>query len=85
MMESLVTEWDVPATSASAPAPILPNVAPSNVYPTADGQLILIAANQDSVFAAPGRADGPARAGRAGSRYADHVGRGERPGRSSTS
>ena len=29
---------------------ILPNVAPSNVYPTADGQLILIAANQDSVF-----------------------------------
>ena len=29
---------------------VLPNVAPSNVYPTADGQLILIAANQDSVF-----------------------------------
>ena len=29
---------------------VLPNVAPSNVYPTSDGQLILIAANQDSVF-----------------------------------
>src|SRR5690606_36743443 len=30
--------------------PVLPNIAPSNVYPTADGETILIAANQDTVF-----------------------------------
>ena len=30
---------------------MLPNVAPSNVYPTASGEMILIAANQDTVFA----------------------------------
>ena len=30
--------------------PVLPNVAPSNVYPTGDGDGILIAANQDTVF-----------------------------------
>ena len=29
---------------------MLPNIAPSNVYPTSDGDLVLIAANQDSVF-----------------------------------
>jgi formyl-CoA transferase len=30
--------------------PVLPNVAPSNVYPTADGEAVLVAANQDTVF-----------------------------------
>jgi formyl-CoA transferase len=53
----------------------LPNVAPSNVYPTADGQMILVAANQDTVFrrlaavmGAPELADDP--------RYATHSARG---------
>ncbi|KAA1420474.1 CoA transferase [Mumia zhuanghuii] len=50
MTESLVTEWDVAGYQRERTGPILPNVAPSNVYPTADGHTILIAANQDSVF-----------------------------------
>jgi formyl-CoA transferase len=50
MMESLVTEWDVAGYQRERTGAILPNVAPSNVYPTADGQSILIAANQDTVF-----------------------------------
>ena len=50
MMESLVTEWQVAGYQRERTGAILPNIAPSNVYPTADGQTILIAANQDSVF-----------------------------------
>jgi formyl-CoA transferase len=50
MMESLVTEWDAAGYERGRTGPILPNVAPSNVYPTADGQTVLIAANQDTVF-----------------------------------
>ncbi len=49
MMESLVTEYDKTGYVRERTGAILPNVAPSNVYPTADG-LVLIAANQDAVF-----------------------------------
>jgi formyl-CoA transferase len=49
MMESLVTEYDQTGRIRERTGAILPNVAPSNVYPTADG-LVLIAANQDTVF-----------------------------------
>jgi crotonobetainyl-CoA:carnitine CoA-transferase CaiB-like acyl-CoA transferase len=31
--------------------PLLPGIAPSNVYPTADGTWIVVGANEDSVFA----------------------------------
>ncbi len=75
MMESLVTEWQVAGYQRERTGAILPNVAPSNVYPTADGQAILIAANQDSVFrrlaaamGEPALADDP--------RYASHGARG---------
>jgi formyl-CoA transferase len=50
MMESLVTEYDKAGYIRERQGAILPNVAPSNVYPTSDGRLILIAANQDTVF-----------------------------------
>ena len=50
MMESLVTEYDVAGYVRERTGPILPNVSPSNVFETADGKLLLIAANQDSVF-----------------------------------
>ncbi len=50
MMESLVTEYDKTGYIRERTGAILPNVAPSNVYPTNDG-LVLIAANQDTVFA----------------------------------
>jgi formyl-CoA transferase len=50
MMESLVTEYDKTGYIRERTGAILPNVAPSNVYPTRDGKMILIAANQDTVF-----------------------------------
>jgi formyl-CoA transferase len=55
--------------------PTLPNVSPSNAYPTLDGEMILIAANQDTVFrrlaAVMGRPDLATDA-----RYATHSARG---------
>ncbi|MFI6480955.1 CaiB/BaiF CoA transferase family protein [Nonomuraea sp. NPDC050663] len=76
MMESLVPEWQQASYQRERTGPVLPNVSPSNVYPTLDGDEILIAANQDSVFqrlaAAMGRpelAEDP--------RYATHGARGE--------
>jgi formyl-CoA transferase len=50
LMESLLPEWALAGYQRERTGSVLPNVAPSNVYPTADGDLILIAANQDSVF-----------------------------------
>jgi formyl-CoA transferase len=50
MMESTVTEYDHKQMIRERSGAILPNVAPSNVYPTRDG-MVLIAANQDTVFA----------------------------------
>ena len=75
MMESLVTEYDKTGYIRERTGAILPNVAPSNVYPTRDGQLVLIAANQDTVFGRlaeamgqPGLAKEP--------KYATHTARG---------
>ena len=50
MMESLVTEYDMAGHVRERTGATLPNIAPSNVYRTTDG-LVLIAANQDTVFA----------------------------------
>jgi crotonobetainyl-CoA:carnitine CoA-transferase CaiB-like acyl-CoA transferase len=47
--EALVPEWQVANLSRERSGPTLNGIAPSNVYPTSDGQ-ILLAANQDSVF-----------------------------------
>lgn len=49
MMESLITEFDKAGYIRERTGAILPNVAPSNVYKTSDG-MVLIAANQDTVF-----------------------------------
>jgi succinyl-CoA---D-citramalate CoA-transferase len=49
MMESLITEYDKTGFIRERTGAILPNVAPSNVYPTKEGW-VLIAANQDTVF-----------------------------------
>ena len=76
MTESLVTEYQVAGYTRERTGAILPNVAPSNVYPTADGQLVLVAANQDTVFRrladVMDRPDLPA-----DPRYATHGARGE--------
>lgn len=79
MMESLVPEYHVGGYVRERTGAILPNVAPSNVYPTADDAMLLIAANQDTVFRRlaqamqrPELADDP--------RYATHSARGEHQG-----
>ncbi|MGU3433057.1 CaiB/BaiF CoA transferase family protein [Actinomycetes bacterium M1A6_2h] len=50
MMESLLPEWDIGKYQRERTGSVLPNIAPSNVYPTLGGEMILVAANQDSVF-----------------------------------
>jgi formyl-CoA transferase len=74
MMESLVTEYDQLGHVRERSGPILPRIAPSNVYPTRDG-IVMIGANQDTVFTrltaamqAPELATDP--------RYRDHQARG---------
>jgi len=76
MMESLVTEFDKTGYIRERTGAILPNVAPSNVYPTSDG-LVLIAANQDTVFRRLCEAMGDA-ALADDARYANHQARGAR-------
>jgi formyl-CoA transferase len=49
MMESLLPEWEIAGYQRERTGSVLPNVAPSNVYPTLDGP-VLIAANRDTVF-----------------------------------
>ncbi|WP_370326656.1 CaiB/BaiF CoA transferase family protein [Euzebya sp.] len=50
LMESLVPEWEIAGYQRERTGSVLPNVAPSNAYPTADGEMVLVAANQDTVF-----------------------------------
>jgi formyl-CoA transferase len=74
MMESLVTEYDKVGYIRERTGAILPNVAPSNVYQTSDG-MVLIAANQDTVFSRLAEAMGqPGLA--ADPRYSTHGARG---------
>jgi formyl-CoA transferase len=74
MMESLVTEYDQLGHVRERSGAILPRIAPSNVYPTRDG-IVMIGANQDTVFARLCEAMGePALA--TDVRYRDHQARG---------
>ncbi len=76
MMESMVSEYHVAGYVRERTGPILPNVSPSNVFDTRDGKLLLIAANQDTVFRRLAAAMGqPGLAEDA--RYATHAARGE--------
>lgn len=50
MMESLLPEWQIAGYQRERTGAVLPNVSPSNIYPTADGEMVLVAANQDTVF-----------------------------------
>jgi len=75
MMESLITEFDQAGYIRERSGAVLPNVSPSNVFPTRDGKLMLIAANQDTVFKRLAAAMGqPALAEE--ERYATHSARG---------
>jgi len=76
MMESLITDYDQRGVIRERTGAILPKLAPSNVYPTRDG-LLLIAANQDTVFARLALAMGEPGLARHPD-YATHQARGER-------
>ena len=75
MMESLVSEYDQTGYIRERTGSILPNVAPSNIYPTSDDQMILIAANQDTVFGRLAKAMGEAELSQ-DERFATHAARG---------
>jgi formyl-CoA transferase len=75
IMESLVTEYDKAGYIRERTGAILPNVAPSNVYPTKDGHYMLIAANQDTVFKRLAEAMGRSELAE-DPRYATHSARG---------
>jgi formyl-CoA transferase len=74
MMESLITEFDKTGLIRERTGAILPSIAPSNVYPTLDS-LVLIAANQDTVFRRLCEAMGRAELAQE-SAYVDHQSRG---------
>ncbi|MCH7696547.1 MAG: CoA transferase, partial [Proteobacteria bacterium] len=50
IMESTIPEFTVAGLIRERSGSILPGIAPSNVYLTADDHMILIGANQDTVF-----------------------------------
>ena len=75
MMESTVPEYTQSGMLRERTGAILPNVAPSNVYPTTDGD-VLIAANQDTVFKRLAEAMGQADLA-TDARFATHHARGE--------
>ncbi|HEX5160185.1 MAG TPA: CoA transferase [Steroidobacteraceae bacterium] len=74
MMECLVTEYDQLGHVRERSGPILPRIAPSNVYPTRDG-IVMIGANQDTVFARLCETMGRAQLA-SDERYRDHQARG---------
>jgi formyl-CoA transferase len=78
VMEGMVAEYSAAGVTRERSGAILPGIAPSNVYPCADGEY-MIGANNDSLFrrlcqamGKPALADDP--------RYATHVARGRNQG-----
>ncbi|MEN3794278.1 CaiB/BaiF CoA-transferase family protein [Fulvimarina sp. MAC3] len=50
VMENVVTEYDKGGHVRERSGSFLPGIAPSNAYPTKDGQTVIVGANQDSLF-----------------------------------
>lgn len=76
VMENLITEYGLTGYVRERSGSVLPGIAPSNAYPTNDGALVVIGANQDTLFrrlcdamGRPELAQDP--------RYAGHAARGE--------
>lgn len=51
VMENLVTEYDLTGYVRERSGSVLPGIAPSNVYPCASDEMILIGGNGDTVYA----------------------------------
>ncbi|MFC9871836.1 CaiB/BaiF CoA transferase family protein [Nocardia salmonicida] len=77
LMESLLPEFAVTGYQRERTGSVLPNVAPSNIYPTLGGEMILVAANQDTVFARLVKAMGRSELA-TDERYSTHNARGAR-------
>jgi succinyl-CoA---D-citramalate CoA-transferase len=76
LMESTIPEYALAGHVRGRTGAILPFVAPSNTYPTGDGDYVVIGANADTVFERFAKALGhPEWAD--GERYATHHARGE--------
>ena len=76
VMESTVSEYDQLGTIRERTGSILAKIAPSNVYPTADNDMIIMGANQDTVFAR--LCDAMQQPELAGNRkFSSHIARGE--------
>ena len=75
MMESTVPEYTEAGVIRERTGAILPKIAPSNVYRTQDGQIV-IGANQDSVWKRMAETMGRPELG-TDPRFATHVARGE--------
>ena len=75
LMESTMADYELGGVTRTRSGSVLPGVAPSNVYPTADGAEVVVAANADNVFvrlcAAMGRTELAT-----DERFATHHGRG---------
>ncbi|RRO18292.1 CoA transferase [Saccharopolyspora rhizosphaerae] len=76
MMESLLPEWEIAGYQRQRTGSVLPRIAPSNAYPTADGAEIIIGANRDTVFTRLCEAMGRPELA-TGERYGTHDARGE--------
>ena len=50
-MESMLPEYEILGQTRQPSGSVLSGIAPSNVYPTADGKWVVMGANQDTVFA----------------------------------
>ena len=76
VMESVVTEYDRGGHIRERTGSTLPGIAPSNAYPTRDGQSVIIGANKDSLFQRLATAMGQPELG-TDARYATHRARGK--------
>jgi formyl-CoA transferase/succinyl-CoA--D-citramalate CoA-transferase len=77
-MESTLPEFEKLGRVRGPSGTVLPGIAPSNVYPAADGDWVIIGANQDSVFARLAGLAGRPGWVAPGGPYETHLGRGER-------
>ena len=76
LMESTIPEYALAGHVRSRTGAILPFVAPSNTYPTGDGDYVVIGANADTVFGRFAKALGHPEWAES-ERYATHHARGE--------
>jgi formyl-CoA transferase/succinyl-CoA--D-citramalate CoA-transferase len=76
LMESTLADMELGGVVRERSGSVLPGVAPSNAYPTADGSDVVIAGNADTVFGRLAEAMGQPELA-TDPRYATHVARGE--------